>query len=327
MNTPPSTYRAVPYQDLQVFVSAAGQAVGMPENQADLLAELLVANDLRGVFSHGSQQIAGYARQMRDGQLNPAPEVAIVHETPTSLLADGDGGLGYFPAHAGTLRIIEKAQEQGIAILVTRNHGHFGAAGLYSRMTLPYDLLSFVTSGHQLGIRPGQPVANAGGGSPMSFSVPTNDDPIVLDYGTTVDLYHGSPHFDELARMVPGLVLRSIGQGIICQSWGGLLAGVPLNPERAQRAWPGANQGSMVIAFQIGLFLPPEQFKRETTEYARIAREMTPIPGQNAARLPGGLEAERDRAYRRDGIPIGTHHQERLEALAKELSLSVPWSD
>jgi hypothetical protein len=33
--------------------------------------------------------------------------------------------------------VIDKALESGVAVLVTRNHGHFGAAGLYSRLTLP----------------------------------------------------------------------------------------------------------------------------------------------------------------------------------------------
>ena len=40
-------------------------------------AELLSANDLRGVVSHGTQQLATYVRLVRDGSLNPAPEPAV----------------------------------------------------------------------------------------------------------------------------------------------------------------------------------------------------------------------------------------------------------
>ncbi|MEN8151911.1 MAG: Ldh family oxidoreductase, partial [Planctomycetota bacterium] len=79
--------------------------------------------------------------------------------------------------------------EQGIAVLLTRNHGHFGAAGLYSRLTLPHDLLCFVTSGHQLALAPGKPVYSSAGGSPMSFSAPAgSEDPLVLDFGAMHDL-------------------------------------------------------------------------------------------------------------------------------------------
>ena len=113
MNVPPKQFIRAPHPEMQAFVSQAGQAAGLSKEKADLLAELLTGNDLRGVFSHGSQQIAAYARLMRDGQLNADPQVRVVQETPSSLLVDGDGGLGYFPAHEGTRRVIEKAGGRG----------------------------------------------------------------------------------------------------------------------------------------------------------------------------------------------------------------------
>jgi L-2-hydroxycarboxylate dehydrogenase (NAD+) len=324
MNRPPKNAPRVPYAALRGFVSAAGQAVGLPPEKADLLADLLATNDLRGVFSHGSRQIATYARLMRDGVLNANPQVHTVQETPVSLLIDGDGGLGYFPAHAGTLALIDKVNAQGVGILLTRNHGHFGAAGIYARLTLPHDLLCFVTSGHQLNLSPGDPVFNAAGGSPFAFSAPTStQDPLVLDFGTMHDLYSSDPHRDEIARLAPGVVFRSIGMGAVCQSWGGFLAGVPADPARAARVFDGANQGSLAIAFRIDLFMPPEQFKREMDEYAQRVKALRPLEGFDQAYLPGGLEAERERRWRREGIPVGPEHQQRLKALADELGLSA----
>jgi LDH2 family malate/lactate/ureidoglycolate dehydrogenase len=326
VNIPPETHIKVPYRDLQAFISGAGQAVGLPQDRSDLLAELLVTNDLRGVFSHGSRQMATYALLMRDGQLNNDPQVRTVHDTPVSLLVDGDGGLGYFPAYEGTLALIEKVEQRGVAVLLTRNHGHFGAAGIYSRLTLEHDLLCFVTSGHQLSLSPGQPIYTAAGGSPMSFSAPTaEEDPLVLDFGTMHDLYSSDPYRDEIARKTPGIVFRSIGMGTVCQAWGGLLAGLPIDPARAGREFPGANQGSLVIAFRISLFMPAEQFKREMDEYVRKVRALQPLEGYDQAYLPGGVEAARERAYRREGIPVGHQHQRRLETLADELGLSPPW--
>ena len=326
MNVPPKQFIRAPHPEMQAFVSQAGQAAGLSKEKADLLAELLTGNDLRGVFSHGSQQIAAYARLMRDGQLNADPQVRVVQETPSSLLVDGDGGLGYFPAHEGTRRVIEKAGAQGIAVMLTRNHGHFGGAGLYSRMVVKHDMLAFVTSGHQLGLSPGDTVFNAAGGSPMSFCAPAGEeDALVLDFGAMHDLYGGSLHRSELSRIAPGLVFRCIGMGAICQTWGGFLAGVPLDEARAQKRFQGANQGSMVIAFRIDLFMPVAQFKREMDEYVRRVATLKPLEGFDRAYLPGGLEAERERAWRREGIPLGKDHQERLEKLAEELGIGVPW--
>lgn len=326
MNLPPSDYISVPPLALQTFVAQLGQTVGLPADKAALLAELLTANDLRGVFSHGTTQMATYARLLRDGILNHQPDVQVVKETPVSVLVDGDGGLGYFPSYMATQILIEKAKSQGIAIALTRNHGHFGAAGLYSRMTLPHDLLCFVTSGHQLELQPGQPLLSAAGGSPMSFSAPAGEEEsLLLDFGAIHDLYANSPHREEIIRLAPGTVFRSLGMGAICQSWGGFLAGVPLDPARAKRAWSGANQGSLVMAFRIDLFMEPQQFKHEMDEYVRAVRKLQPLAGFDESFLPGGVEAMRARTYREQGIPVGPHHKKRLEEVAQEVGLPVPW--
>ena len=174
VNQPPREFIRVPQERLRSFVSAAGQRVGLPIDKAELLAMLLVENDLRGVFSHGTTQIATYAILMRDGKLNPEPDVRVIKETPVSVIVDGDGGLGYFPSYEGTQLVIAKAKQAGIAVMLSRNHGHFGAAGIYARMTLGHDLLCYVTSGHQLLLNAGQPIYDAAGGSPMAFTAPTD---------------------------------------------------------------------------------------------------------------------------------------------------------
>ena len=69
MNTPPKEHINVDHQKLHAFVSTAAQTVGLTAEKAELLAELLTKNALRGVFSHGTQQLATYAILMRDGQL------------------------------------------------------------------------------------------------------------------------------------------------------------------------------------------------------------------------------------------------------------------
>jgi LDH2 family malate/lactate/ureidoglycolate dehydrogenase len=325
MNTPPEIFIRVPADVLRDLAVRLGVAAGLPATRAELLADLLTANDLRGVVSHGTSQLATYGRLLRDGILNPDAELEVVRETPTSVLVDGDGGLGYFPAHDGTRLLINKAEDAGIAVLLTRNHGHFGAAGLYSRLTLEHDLLSFVTSGHQLQLRPGDPVAAAAGGSPMSFSAPTADEPpLVLDFGAMHDLYEESSR-DLLAEIAPGLVHRSIGLGMVCQSWGGLLAGVPVDPRQARRRWSGANQGSMVIAMRIDLFAEPARFAAEMDAYARAVRTLAPIPGASGSYLPGGVEAEKEADYRVNGIPVGVHHRHLLEQAATDLGVPLPW--
>lgn len=326
MNVPPSEFVAVQHADLAAFVSTAAQSVGLPEPRANLLGNLLATNDLRGVFSHGTQQIATYARLMRDGVLNNDPDVKVVKETPVSVLMDGDGGLGYFPAYEGTERVVEKARDSGIAVMVSRNHGHFGAAGIYSRLGLGKDLLMYVTSGHQMDMKPGGRIYSAGGGSPMSFLTPTDEeDPLILDFGAMHDLYGSSEHRETIAEIAPAVVFRSIGLGAICQSWGGLLSGLAIESERPAWTYKGANQGSFVIALRIDLFTDADRLKQEMDLYVRKVRELTPLKGFETSLLPGAIEAQREREYGKSGIPVGAWHRERLEKLAEELEIALPW--
>ena len=326
MNSLPERFEHVPHDRLCSFVARAATHVGLPSDKAQLLADLLTGNDLRGVFSHGTQQIATYAILMRDGTLNNKPDVTVVRETDNSLLVDGDGGLGYFAATQGTRRVIDKAKKHGIAIMMTRNHGHFGAAGLYSRMTVEHDLITYVTSGHQLNLKPQADLFSAGGGSPMAFSAPAGEEPaLVLDFGALHDLYGGNPSREDIARLAPGLVLRCIGMGEVCQAWGGLLSGLPLHGDPPRWTWPGANQGSMVITFRIDLFLEPALFKREMDEYVRAVRQLRPLDGFDSSHMPGGIEAEREERSRNEGVPVGEAHQKALYDLAAELGIDPPW--
>lgn len=293
---------------------------------ADFLANILVKNDLRGVFSHGSVQAAEYSRIIRDGLINPNPQVTPVSSTSSTLIFDGDGGLGYFAAHRAAQELAVMCQTSGIAAAVTRNHGHFGAAGIYSRILSDHGLFGYVTSGHQLKLQSDQSIMRAAGGSPMSFALPSGKAPsMILDFGAMHDLYESSPHVPELFEMAPGLVFRSMGLGFMCQALGGFLAGIPVVEEPGARSYAGANQGSLMIALDISRFIPLEQFTKEIDAYMEITQRMQPMPGYDRATLPGVLEAEREREWTEAGIPFPLPNANRLREAGTKLGLSFPY--
>ena len=59
--------------------SCAGifQACGMPGEDADLLADSLVAADLRGVHSHGVLRVPEYVRKLLEGGVDPRGQPRI----------------------------------------------------------------------------------------------------------------------------------------------------------------------------------------------------------------------------------------------------------
>jgi len=328
MNRVPTDAIPVQPQVLRDLVRTLAARAGMGDEHATLLADLLVQNDLRGVFSHGSRQIKDYARLLRDGRLNPRPDVRVLRESAVTLLIDGDAGLGYFPSWLAAHTLVEKAKEHGVAVGVTRHHGHFGAAGLYTRIAAAAGLIGYDTSGHQLKLDPGQPLLNAAGGSPMSFAVPAGEEPpVVLDFGAIHDLYSAP---DELLQLMmerlPSTLFRSLGLGAMCQILGGFLAGVPLEEERAIKTYPGANQGALFVFIDPARFIEPPALAREVDAYQRMIAQLKPFPNtQGRATLPGRLEWERRRQWSVEGVPVGIRHREELHEIAAEFDVPMPF--
>lgn len=325
MNRPPDNAVLLDAATLSAFVGSVFERAGVPSDQAAFLADLLVTNDLRGVWSHGTRQTSAYVEHFGKGRLNPAPTLEVTNESPTTLVVDGDGGLGYFAAHRAATLLGPKALALGIAAALTRNHGHIGAAGIYARVPLEQGLFCFVTSGHQLDLKPQQSVLRAAGGSPMAFALPTRDEPpFVLDFGVMHDLYVGSEHVDTITALAPGIVVRALGLGAVCQALGGFLAGVPLDPARDQRSWPGASQGSFLLAVDLARFFSLDGFKAEMDAYARTVRQMEPLAGLADARLAGAPEWEQEQASRQSGIRLSPPHAALLRTLAADAGLVPP---
>ena len=327
LNLPPDEdFVRVRHGDMQGFVASVARASGLVTDKADLLAELLTGNDLRGVFSHGTRQIARYARTMRDGDLNVDPDVKVIQEGPTSVVMDGDGGLGYFPMHEGTLRAIEKAKDLGVAVLQTKNHGHIGAAGTYARMTVEHMMGAFVTAGGELKLKPGQPVYTPAIGSPVAISAPAGrEPPIVVDCAPVYDL-RISPRWPDLAEWIPGTIFRCIGLGMIAQSWGGIMAGTSYSAGREHpRRYRATGQCGFAFMFQVGLFIDPDEYGREMDALAGRLRKLAPLEGFEKASYAGGIEGEREVEFRERGIPVGPEHRHDLEDAAREFGAEVPW--
>src|SRR5437867_4421546 len=90
MNRPPETFVHVREERLLAFATACFEKAGLELDHAGLISRLLVNSDLRGVRSHGTRAVDGYCLGFEHGQMNPRPNVRVVHETPTSVVVDGD---------------------------------------------------------------------------------------------------------------------------------------------------------------------------------------------------------------------------------------------
>ncbi len=333
MNLPPTQFIRVMPDDLRRYVSDVLQKVDVPEADADLIADLMVDTDLRGVFSHGTNTLPGYSRVFMNKGFNPKPVQNIIKDTPIITMIDGDGGLGHPATHLATRMAIEKAKTSELSMAVTRNHGHFGSAGKYVRLAVQEGLICFCVSG-LLARMPKDPNTSAWAhypldNCPLSIGFPADKGyPVIADICSSVmdEWDVTSDRFQSIFSQMPAAVFRSFGLRAACNFLSAALSDM-MRPEFSdgERKYPNAYYGAFLWVLDPAAFVDPADFKSEVDRTTEIIASLQPLPGSDRAFLPGGPEYEREREYNTLGIPLGESHQNGLEAIGEEVGVTIPW--
>ena len=335
MNLPPESFVSVQEERLLDFAIRCFEQVGLSHEHAATISRLLVNSDLRGVRSHGTRTVNHYCRSFEEGKLNPKPDIRLVHETPTAVVYEGDGTLGYWPMVQATAGAIAKAKEVGIGMGLARYIGHYGSAGHYARQCMEQGCIGFSVQGYR---NQGQQKTDGGGPNPdahlgyfgnppICFAIPGGEEPaVVLDAATCIlaDNQRG-PDYEALFSMIPAAFFKSVGYGAVATLLGGGLTGFTLSDESWQR-WPTARHGGMVLAINIGSVVTEGLFRAESDRLARdVATYYRPMPGYDRSLLPGAIEGEIFARHRSEGIRYGAMEQENARAVSARLGVPLPW--
>jgi L-2-hydroxycarboxylate dehydrogenase (NAD+) len=174
------------YTQLKNFSKEIFLKIGCPEADAELAAEVLLSADLRGVDSHGVARLSGYVRLWEAGRINPRPTIRIVHETPSTAVIDGDGGLGLVVAPFAMQVAIEKAKLAGTGWVAVRNSNHYGIAGKHAMMALEHDMIGLCMTNASPLVAPTYAAERLLGTNPIAVAVPAGTEPpFVADFATT----------------------------------------------------------------------------------------------------------------------------------------------
>jgi uncharacterized oxidoreductase len=343
-------------ETLSAFTTRLFEAAGVPPEEAATVAGGLVGANLRGHDSHGVMRVPQYVDFLQRGEYRTGVELLVEHETAAVLSCDGQWGFGQVQAHRLLDLILPKARALGLAAGTARRCGHIGRLGEYAERAAAEGLILIATVNN---CGAGQRVAPPGGlaprlgTNPLCAAVPTAQDPIVLDFGTSVAAegkvrvfyingkspvpegwlldHQGRPTTDPSVLYEPplGSILpmggsqsyKGFGLGLVLDLLSGGLSGGRVSHEGAPAA-----KGNNVLF----LALDPEQFAwretllREATGLAQFVRDTPRAEGVEAILLPG--DPERLTLGRRSaqGIPIEEAHWSRLADLANRLGVTVP---
>ena len=333
--------------ELREFACTLYRKAGVSREHAELMAELQVETDLRGVYSHGTRLAPSYIQNILAGDMNPAPEIRVLREGGGYVLFDGDNGLGHVASVVAMRAAIDKAKSTGIAAAGVRNAGHFGAAACFTMMAVEERMIGFATTntGGASVVAPGG-AERVVGNNPLSYALPAGEElPIVLDMACGVSAWgkiltmnmYGQPvpkewfldgdgesvtDPSEGHLMMPAAGPKGYGLALVMGILAGPLVGGLMSCHAADE--PSKH---FFIAINVSSFTDFDEYAAEVDRGIRTVHASKTVEGVDRVYLPGEIEWRKREKWIESGIPLHVVHLRSLAEMASRLGVEIFWEE
>ncbi|HQQ68419.1 MAG TPA: Ldh family oxidoreductase [Candidatus Cloacimonadota bacterium] len=178
---------SLPVQQMYDFMMEVFVKIGVPEADARICSDVLIASDLSGIESHGIGRLKMYYDRIKQGIQRPETKIDVIRDRYATAVWDGNHGMGHVVAYKAMQTAIEKARLYGLGAVAVRNSTHFGICGYYAQMATKQDMLGLVFTNARPSICPTGGVAPLLGTNPICFGAPTNlPYPFLYDAATSI---------------------------------------------------------------------------------------------------------------------------------------------
>ncbi|MFX1493995.1 MAG: Ldh family oxidoreductase [Promethearchaeota archaeon] len=172
---------------LKNFMQDVYIGLGVPKEDAKIIADVLITSDLRGIESHGIQRCKMYYDRIKQGIYEVKTKIDVIKDGPTTALWDGNCGMGHVIAYKAMKVAIDKAKKYGLGAVAVRNSTHFGIAGYYSLMAINEGMIGLTVTNARPSIPPTFGVEPMLGTNPLTIGAPTDEDfPFLIDCATSI---------------------------------------------------------------------------------------------------------------------------------------------
>jgi uncharacterized oxidoreductase len=346
---------------LEAFGRRVFVAMGTPEDVAAEVAAHLVRANLAGHDSHGAIRIPQYATMIAQGTIRPDGRPAVVRERGATLLVDAGDGFGQYATAWALERGIERAADQGAAVVAIRRANHIGRVGDYTERAARRGYVAAVTVGAAgPGIGGAAPFGGAArflGTNPWSLGVPTGGEPVLVDFATTVVAEgkvrvardkrealppgcivdkEGHPSTDPADFYAGGMLLpfgghKGYGLALGAALLGGLAAIGEADPSMAGAAAAPAEPGQgdrlggvFLLVVSPGAFGDAGAYVGTVGRVTGALKQVPPAPGVGEVLLPGEPEARTRRQREREGIALPADTWVAIAGVAEEAGVALP---
>ncbi len=199
------------------FVVDAFAGVGVPREDAEICAKVLLESDKRGIESHGFNRFKPtYIDRINIGIQNPVTNYEIIKETETTAVVDGHDGMGQVIGYKSMKMAIEKAKKYGMGMVVVRNSCHYGIAGYYTTMATQAGCIGITGTNARPSVAPTFGVEGMFGTNPLTIGIPT-DEPFDfnIDCASSITQNGKIEYYERIGEDVhPGTIIDINGDAV-----------------------------------------------------------------------------------------------------------------
>ena len=205
------------WKTLHDFTKDAFMGVGVPEEDAEIVVDVLLESDRRGIESHGCNRFKPvYIDRINAGIQQPVTNFEIIKETPTTAVVDGHHGMGQVIGYKAMSMAIAKAKEYGMGMVVVRNSCHYGIAGYYSTMATKAGCIGFTGTNARPSVAPTFGVEGMFGTNPLTIGIPTDEDfDFNIDCASSITQNGKVEYYERIGEEIhPGTVIDIDGNPV-----------------------------------------------------------------------------------------------------------------
>jgi LDH2 family malate/lactate/ureidoglycolate dehydrogenase len=300
------------------FASHLLIAAKVPHAKADLVAQSLVAANLRGVDSHGLQLLPFYIELILIGNINIQTDGHVASDNAACLTYDGENGIGQWISETCCAHAIRLARAHGIGIAVARESNHFGAAAFWAQRMSSAGLIGIVMCNASPLVAPWQGREVRFGTNPICVSVP-GPNTWLLDMATTTVALGKilNAQFQGRTSIPPGWAMDSQGvptenvdtalNGLLMPLGGykgsglamiaeilcAVLSGGAMSTELGGIRIQGQpmRTSQFFLAIDVARFMPLDQFYQRMQSLVAMVKSSHPAKGYDEVLVAGELES------------------------------------
>jgi LDH2 family malate/lactate/ureidoglycolate dehydrogenase len=350
-----NSFRRVTFEELRNFCKKAYLKAGVPDEEAEIVADLLTRSDLRGVETHGVTRLPIYIQRLQKGYVRAKCQLTVVKEKGPAAFLDAHGSMGHIAAHRGMEKAIQKAEDHGIGWVSVKDSGHFGVAGLFPMMALKKDFIGYIVSNSAPMMAPWGGRERIIGNNPLSYAFPTDQyPPVILDFSCSVvssgklilarkkgekiplgwaidknglpteDPYEG---YEGGGSLTPIAAHKGYGMVLAHEILTAVLTGgkwtrnIKSLYEEDETRIQGTCHSFM--ALDPDCFLGRKEFKKNMDRYIKSIKESAKAKGVQEILMPGEPEYRTETKFLKEGIPLAPNTVKELTTLGQSLGLSL----